>query len=152
MTAPRRAISRLAGALSATILALATPVLAQETETAGSPQLGLALNAVTATETGGCRLTFVIRNDLGAPIDKLVAEAVLFDAEGRVATMTLFDFGTLPEGRPRVRQFDLSGQSCAGIGEVLVNGIGTCEGTDLSPDACLEGLRLSTDTDIEVTG
>ena len=91
------------------IAGLATPALSDDHADA-SPVLGLALNTVSATEAGGCRLSFVIRNDLGADIESLVAEAVLFDVAGRVAVMTLFDFGSLPEGRPRVRQFDLAGQ------------------------------------------
>lgn len=131
---------------------VAAPVLAQSTDESAAPRLELTLNSATATEAGGCRLSFVIHNGLGAGIDKMVAEAVLFDTEGRVATLTLFDFGALPTGRPRVRQFDLAEQNCDGIKQVLVNGIDTCEGEGLSPDACLDGLRLSTDTDIEVTG
>ena len=134
------------------IFALATgaaPGPAQATEGAA---LTITLNVAAAIDAGGCRLSFVIRNDLGADIESLVAEAVLFDGEGRVATMTLFDFGTLPEGRPRVRQFDLAGRGCDGIGGILVNGIGTCEGDGLTPAACLTGLRLSSETAIEVTG
>lgn len=151
MTAQSRTISRLVAALGIAVLGLAPPVSAQETD-APAPNLSLSLNTVGASEAGGCRLTFVIRNDLGAEIESLVAEAVLFDADGRVARLTLFDFGTLPANRPRVRQFDLSGLSCDGIGEVLVNGIGTCEGDGMTPDACLNGLRLSSETGIEVTG
>src|SRR6056297_1768846 len=128
------------------------PAMAQSTRAPTGPNLSVTLNTVAATEAGGCRLSFVIRNDLGADIESLVAEAVLFDTDGRVATMTLFDFGSLPEGRPRVRQFDLAGRGCDGIGGVLVNGIGTCEGDGLTPAACLTGLRLSSETAIEVTG
>ncbi|MDZ7709380.1 MAG: hypothetical protein U5K36_04265 [Roseovarius sp.] len=143
---------RAVAAVLALLLPHAAPALAQSVQEDAEPQLGLTLNTVSATVAGGCRLTFVIRNGLGGDIESLVAEAVLFDGAGRVATLTLFDFGALPAGRPRVRQFDLAGQSCEGLGEVLVNGIGTCEGDGLSPAACLEGLRLSTDTEIEVSG
>ncbi|MEQ8903125.1 MAG: hypothetical protein RID11_05110 [Roseovarius sp.] len=152
MIAQRRIISSLAGALCGAVLGLATPVAAQEADAAAAPSLALSLNSLTATEAGGCRLSFVIRNGLEADIDSLVTEAVLFDAEGQVATMTLFDFGTLPAGRPRVRQFDLAGQGCDGISGVLVNGIGTCEGEGLTPAVCLDGLRLSSETDVEVSG
>jgi len=131
---------------------LSGAAVAQPPDESPPPQLGLALNTVGTTDAGGCRLTFVVRNDLGADIEKLVAEAVLFDAGGSVATLTLFDFGSLPADRPRVRQFDMPGQPCDGLGEVLINGIDTCEGDGLDAGACLAGLRLSTDTDIEVTG
>jgi hypothetical protein len=151
MTAPRRVTFRLVASLAGAALGLAPPVMAQGTDDVRAT-LAINLNSVSATEAGGCRLSFVIRNDLGADIESLVAEAVLFDGAGRVASMTLFDFGSLPEERPRVRQFDLAGRGCDGIGGVLVNGIGTCEGVGLTPAACLTGLRLSSETAIEVTG
>lgn len=141
-----------AGAAAALLVGLAGIAFAQSPEESPPTRLGVTLNTVATTEAGGCRLTFVVRNELDADIDKLVAEAVLFDAEGRVAVMTLFDFGSLPAARPRVRQFDMTGQSCEALGEVLINGIGTCEGEGLDPATCLDGLRLSTDTEIEVTG
>jgi len=134
------------------VTALTAPALAQPEGDDTAPRLELSLNTVDTTEAAGCRLTFVIGNELGAQIDQMVAEAVLFDTAGRVATMTLFDFGQLPDGRPRVRRFELAEQPCDGIGRLLINGIDTCEGASLSPDACLDGLRLSTGTDIEVIG
>jgi hypothetical protein len=151
MTALRRLFPCLAALLGGGALALAAPVAAEQP---GKParSLSLDLNSLSATEAGGCRLSFVIRNGLGADIDTLVTEAVLFDAGGQVATLTLFDFGSLPAGRPRVRQFDMAGLSCDGIGGVLVNGIATCEGAGLTPAACLDGLRLSSQTDVEVSG
>lgn len=145
MTASRLCIFCLAAAF----FGGATPALAEEST---APALALTLNSQETTEAGGCRLTFVLRNDLGAALERLVAEAVLFDAAGRVATLTLFDFGALPEGRPRVRQFDLAGQGCDGISGVLINGIGTCDGAGIAPAACLAALRLSSETGIEVTG
>ena len=126
-----------------------TPALAQQSTT---PALSLTLNSTMTTEEGGCRLIFVLQNDLGAALERLVAEAVLFDAAGRVASLTLFDFGALPEGRPRVRQFDLAGQGCDGIGAVLINGIGTCDGAGLAPGAYIGALHLASETEIEVTG
>lgn len=154
MTVPCRALLCPVVTAAFALTAFTAPALSQSASEpeAAAPQLALTLNNLSETGGDGCRLTFVIRNELGADIDALVAEAVLFDAEGRVASMTLFDFGTLPQGRPRVRQFDLAGQSCGAISEVLVNGLGTCEGESLSPATCLENLRLSTETDVEVTG
>ena len=114
-----------------------TPALAQQSTT---PALSLTLNSTMTTEEGGCRLIFVLQNDLGAALERLVA------------SLTLFDFGALPEGRPRVRQFDLAGQGCDGIGAVLINGIGTCDGAGLAPGACIGALHLASETEIEVTG
>jgi hypothetical protein len=126
---------------------LASPALAEEP----APALGLELNTVTEAE-GACRLTFLAGNGLGADLDALVLEAVLFTTQGTVDRLTLFDFGALPAGRPRVRQFDVAGLSCAALGQVLVNGATECAGAGLAPGACIDALRLSTRTGVEVAG
>jgi len=144
--------ARRIGGAAAMSLALAAPAAAQEATAPEPPSLGLSLNTVAPVEGGGCRLTFVIRNGLAADLESMVAEAVLFDGAGHVDRITLFDFGALPASRPRVRQFDLDGPSCDTLAQVLINGFETCESPGLAPGACLEGLRLSSDTDIEVTG
>jgi len=130
----------------------ASPSAAADEASATPPVVHLSLNSHAPVEAGGCRLTFVIRNLLGVDIEQMVAETVLFDRAGSVAALTLFDFGALPEGRPRVRQFDVTNVACDGIGQVLVNGVGTCSGTGLTPERCLDGLRLDSRTDIEVLG
>jgi hypothetical protein len=127
--------------------ALATPALAEMP----APTLGLELNTVSEAE-GGCRLTFLAENALGGDLDALVLEAVLFTADGAVDRLTLFDFGALPAGRPRVRQFDVAGLACGALGQVLVNGAADCAGEGIAPGACIEALRLSTRAGVEVTG
>ena len=81
MTALRRLFPCLTALLGGG--ALAAPVAAEQP---GKParSLSLDLNSLSATEAEGCRLSFVIRNGLGADIDTLVTEAVLFDAGGQV--------------------------------------------------------------------
>ena len=63
--------------------------------------LGVELNAL-AQEADACRVTFVARNLTGQDIDHAVFETVIFTTQGSVATLTLFDFQALPDGRPRV--------------------------------------------------
>ncbi len=131
---------------------VATPALSADPEDGTPPGLDLTLNSTVPTEAGTCRLTFVISNWLTKEIGKMVLETVLFDPAGQVVKLTLFDFGTLPVGRARVRQFDLADLACDGVGQVLINGVDTCEGGDLIPADCLEALRLKSEADIEVTG
>lgn len=114
-----------------------------------APHLSVELNAAQAQETG-CKLSFVVTNSHAEDIAKAVFETVIFDANGQVSRLTLFDFGALPAGRPRVRQFVIPGTMCDGIGQVLINGAATCDGA--ADGACVQGLTLSTKTDIEVTG
>jgi len=110
-------------------------------------RLSLDLNRIDPLE-GTCRLTFVADNALGMDLDALSLETVLIDTSGQVERLTLFEFGALPNGVPRVRQFDIPGLSCERLGRVLINGVAECS----VGAACAEGLELSTRTDVEVIG
>lgn len=140
---------RMAAAAITASLALATDAVAQDKEP--GEVVSIELNAVKPNE-GGCTLTFLVTNGHASQIAKVVYETVLFDSAGQVDRLTLFDFGTLPPGRPRVRQFSVPGIACDGLSQVLINGAHTCEAPDLADTACEAGLILKTRTDIEVTG
>ena len=135
-------------ALSLSFLAMATTAIA---EPAQAPHVSIELNALDAVE-GACRISFVIQNGFEADIDRAVYEAVLFDTDGRVAQMTLFDFGALPASRPRVRQFAVPGLACTSVARLLINGTETCEGTGLPDNACSADLALTSRTNVEVAG
>ena len=129
-------------------LALAAPAAAQDEIGA---RLSIELNTLRQTEAG-CEMSFLAINGHAADVQSAVFEAVLFDAEGRVDRLTLLDFGALPAGRPRVRQFVLPDTTCDGLGQVLFNGATECEAGELGPDACARDLDLRTRTDVEVIG
>lgn len=130
--------------------ALLTP-LATFAETSLDGQLSIELNATQAVESS-CKLSFLVVNGHDAAVDKAVYEAVLFDTEGQVNRLMLFDFGKLPAKRPRVRQFVVPQLACDGLGQVLVNGVTQCTGDSLPEGACLDKLKLGTRTDVEVLG
>ncbi|WP_246252339.1 hypothetical protein [Parasulfitobacter algicola] len=83
---------------------------------------------------------------------KVVYEAVLFDKNGQVNRLTLFDFGSLPSQRPRVRQFAVPQMTCENLGRVLFNGASTCVGDGLDETLCDNGFLPSSRIDIEVLG
>ncbi len=142
-------LTRMAVAAMAASLTLPAAALAQDKDV-GEAVL-IELNAVKSNE-GSCTLTFLAVNGHASPIEKVVYETVLFDGGGQVDRLTLFDFGTLPPGRPRVRQFTVPGLSCDGLGQVLINGAHTCEAPELAATACETDLILDTRTSIEVIG
>src|SRR5690606_24859535 len=76
-----------------------------------APALSLELHVLEPRE-GACRFVVVAENRLGGDLVSAVFETVIFDREGRVERLTLFDFNDLPEGRVRVRSFDLGGVDC----------------------------------------
>lgn len=128
-------------------LGLAGPLAAQDS----APALTLELNAQEQVEAG-CKLSFLARNGHATAIDKVVYETVLFDTTGQVERLTLFDFGTLPAGKPRLRQFVVPGLQCDGLGQILINGASTCEAGELGASTCIEGLGLTSRTDVEMMG
>jgi hypothetical protein len=134
---------------SLAMMVFAMPATAQEADVTG--KISVELNAVQ-TANASCTLTFVITNDLGADLDKVVYETVLFDTSGQVNRLTLFDFGALPAGRPRVRQFAVPQVTCDQLGRVLFNGANTCEGDGLAEQSCTTGFSPSSLTEIEMLG
>lgn len=136
----------------AALLAGAIPVLAtaQDASDTGGDLL-LELN--TLKDVGGaCRLSFLARNQTGTAIDEAVFETVIFDANGGVMSLSLFDFRDLPADRPRVRQFDLSGTACADVGQALINGANSCVVNGTESDICQQSLSLSSRVDVELLG
>ncbi|MEB8386456.1 hypothetical protein OO012_04380 [Rhodobacteraceae bacterium KMM 6894] len=130
-------------------LAFASGAVAQEADL--DKAVHIELNTAKSNEKG-CTLTFMVTNGHASPIEKVVYETVLFDSAGQVDRLTLFDFGTLPPGRPRVRQFTVPGVACDGLSQVLINGAHTCEAPALASNACEAGLTFNTRTKIEVNG
>lgn len=121
--------------------ALTGAALAEERE------LSVELNAAKAVEEG-CRVSFLVANGMDTEIEASVFEIAVIGKDGGVTSLIRLDFGRLPEGKSRIRQFDLSGQACEEVGRVLLNDVTECAGEGLSPDACLDALAVSTRTGI----
>lgn len=131
-------------------LALSHPVFAQDAPAA--PALSVELNGAETVE-GACRLTFLVQNNLGVDLGQLALETVILTADGIVERLTLFDFRDLPADRPRVRQFDLGGLACEGIGAVLINGTSACAGDGIDATACGAAMTLTSRVEgVEILG
>lgn len=130
----------------AMVMSASTVTAAQEA--AASPSIGLELNGIEQVESG-CRMTFVVANRLGSDIAKAAYEIALFDEEGLVDRLMVLDFQALPDGKTKVRQFDLADTECAEIGRVLINDATACEGDGIEPGACIANLITETRTDAE---
>ena len=126
------------------LVVLATPIAAvAQAQEPARPALQLELNAVQPSDKG-CRLTFVVTNDLGADLSKAAFEIALFNEAGVVDRLTVLDFKDLPAGKTKVTRFDLAGTDCAKVSRVLVNAATECTGSGIEPTACMRGLKTST--------
>ncbi|TPK64714.1 hypothetical protein FJ930_25435 [Mesorhizobium sp. B2-4-15] len=114
---------------------------------APGPVLTLELNAAQPSDKG-CRLTFLINNNLGADLSKAAFEIALFNEAGVVDRLTVLDFKDLPSGKTKVTRFDLAGADCARVSRVLINSTTECEGAGVEPAACMRKLKTDTKTSI----
>ncbi|MDY8109836.1 hypothetical protein U0C82_11870 [Fulvimarina sp. 2208YS6-2-32] len=132
-------------------LTLAGPVAAQETTSPprepAKSVLSIELNRVVANEAG-CRLGFVTQNRIGSDLSKTAFEIVLFNPEGLIERMLVLDFGAMPEGRTKVREFNLPNAPCDSIARILVNDVSACEGEGVAEGACASALSASSRTDV----
>lgn len=120
--------------VAAWLVGLALPVSAQS--------LSVELNAAKSAQ-GACRLSFLAENTLGADLSAVVFEVVILNTQGQVDRLTLLDFQELPQGRKRVRQFDLPGVGCDAVAQLLINAAATCTAATLDADACMKGLVVT---------
>ncbi|MCK5932305.1 MAG: hypothetical protein KAG89_09085 [Fulvimarina manganoxydans] len=135
-------------ALAATAPTMAQDTSAETSASTASPSLSLELNRAIATDNG-CRLGFVTTNKMGADLSKAAFEIVLFNPKGLIERLLVLDFGAMPDGRTKVREFNLSGSPCDSIDRVLVNGVSACEGDGVSKEACALAIQASSRADIE---
>ncbi|TGS47965.1 MULTISPECIES: hypothetical protein [unclassified Mesorhizobium] len=112
-----------------------------------APVLTLELNAAQPSDKG-CRLTFLVSNNLGADLTKAAFEIALFNEAGIVDRLTVLDFKDLPAGKTKVTRFDLAGTDCTKVSRVLINSATECAGTGVEPAACMRKLKTDTRTGI----
>jgi len=132
----------------ALLLAVCGPGLAQE---APAPKLLLELNALES-QPGGCRLTLLIENRLGAALDLAAFEVALFNPAGQVERLAVLEFAGLPDGKTKAQRFDLPGPDCAHWRRVLVNDVPQCRGAGLDPKACLNALTTQNRSNVPFGG
>jgi hypothetical protein len=130
------------------VASLASAILPAKAQEAGeNPALLLELNGAQPSDKG-CRLTFVVTNNLGAELSKAAFEIALFNDAGVVDRLTVLDFNELLAGKTKVARFDLAGVDCTRISRVLVNHATECTGTGIDPKACLAQLKPETKSTI----
>ena len=133
--------------LTATLAMSLAMVPAWAEGSAPVPALTLELNAAQPSDKG-CRLTFLVNNNLGADLSKAAFEIALFNEAGVVDRLTVLDFKDLPAGKTKVTRFDLAGTDCTRISRVLINSATECAGSGVEPAACMRKLKTDTKTGI----
>lgn len=105
-------------------------------------RLGLELNGLEQVDAG-CRLTFVVQNEMDVELSDFALEVVLFDKKSSVMKFVVLGAGALPKSKTKVKRFNIAKSDCSHIGRVLVNDVARCKGENLSPKQCLKALVLT---------
>lgn len=100
-------------------------------------KLDVELNALAPSQKG-CMMTFVAENNLQAPINKVSFELAFFNDKNAVDRITVLDFRDLPQGKKRVRQFDMPNVKCETVTRILINDTPVCDGP--AAGECMKGL------------
>lgn len=104
--------------------------------------LGIELNSASDQE-GTCRLTYVVTNGTTTDLTQASWEVAVHDAGGIVTRLWVLDFGSLPQGRTRVVQFDLADQPCEGLSRISVNDVADCQSAAGAQEICGQAQSLS---------
>lgn len=138
----------IAAASGLSLLAAGLPAAAQDASPqASATNLSLELNALQPSERG-CRVTFLVSNELGKELSQVAFELALFTKAGMISRLTVVDFKDLPVGKTKVRQYDLPKLDCNDVGRVLVNNTTQCVGNGVEADACIRLLKTKTATEV----
>jgi len=142
-------LAHLCSFLAATCVATTaiTPVLAQN----ATSEFFLELNSAADTATGDCRLTYVATNRTETGLSEASYEVAVFDGNGIVTRILVLAFGALPQGKTRVVQFDIAGQSCSDTSRIIVNDVAACipQDADTAGDFCLSALTTASRAPIQ---
>jgi len=141
----KKSLSPAVAALACLSMTLSASVsVAQMAET-----IAIQLNEAE-TVGDACRLTFVIRNELPNTVQALGLDLVMFDKSEGVSGYAAVDFGELPSGKTRVRQYDVAKGDCADISRVLLNDIRACDIEAEGTGDCLSLLTISSRSEIDL--
>jgi hypothetical protein len=109
-----------------------------------SALLRIELNRLEPRDGGACRIWLVLNNGGAEALDPVRLDLVLFGRDGVIARRIAVDVGPLPAGRVQARIFDLTGQACEGLGQVLLNDFLACGTADAAPRAaCMDRAALA---------
>lgn len=120
---------------------LCTVMCISATSSAAIERTAVDLNGA-AQNGAACRLTFTVSAPVG--LAALETQTVLIDKAGSVRSFSLFDFGSVPVGGLRVRQFDVPHITCGELELVLFNGVERCVAAD---GAACAGLAFTSRVD-----
>ena len=126
----------------------ATILLSSEAMAESSKNFLLELNTAE-TKGDACSITFVVKNELEASLEKVAYEFAFFDKQGRVDRISLLDFKSIAPQKMKVNRFKIPAIRCENISRILINENTACQQSGAKSDFCKAALKTENKTLIE---
>jgi hypothetical protein len=130
--------SLLGGAAMAVFMAL--PAAAEP------GRLLVELNKFEEIETGGCRAFFLFRNQTETSFAGFEMSLAILDSNGVIDRLLAIDAAPLPVARTTLKLFEIPEISCAGISEILLHDMTSCQPQNADEIDCFPILDLNSKT------
>jgi hypothetical protein len=144
--------SWLACALALPIGAFATQVVADPTAATSAPTSGthVELNKLEPSEKG-CRAYMVVNNPAETTYQSFKIDLVLFQTDGVIGKRFSIDLAPLKPKKKSVKLFEIDGIQCDKIGSLLINDVMECKAEGGAVSGCLDNLKTSTLTNVQLS-
>jgi hypothetical protein len=131
----------------------ATVAAAEPQPAASAPaaaSTSIELNKLEAADKG-CRAYMVVNNPTDTAYQSFKIDLVLFQTDGVIGRRFSIDLAPLRAEKKSVKLFEIDGIACDKIGSLLINDVMECK-SDAGPlDNCLQHLKTSTLTNVQLS-
>ncbi len=138
---------RLIAAFCFALAALAGAAYSQAVQ---APTLGLELNKLIPAENG-CRMLMVVDNRSGGALSVIKLDLVFFQPDGIIGKRIVLDLAPVRAAKRGVKAFDIDRLQCDGIGSILINDVIDCRADSGPASDCLNRLRTTSLSGVELT-
>lgn len=125
---------------AAIVLTLTLPVAAE------SGRLLVELNKFEEIDGGGCRAFFLFRNQTDNSFEGFEMSLAILDTNGVIDRLLAIDAAPLPVARTTLKLFEIPETTCAGISEILLHEITSCQPQNADEMDCFPILDLNSKT------
>lgn len=135
------------------VMALAeegAPATAAATSVPAGASIGLELNKVESFDKG-CRFFMVVTNPSDQVFQSFKLDMALFQPDGVIGRQFMLDLAPLKAQKKSVKQFDLEGIGCDKVGTLFVNDVRECKADAGTSQDCLQRLKTSTLSNVQLS-
>lgn len=125
-----------------TVWLLAAHASTAQDANVGGESLHIELNRLEERD-GGCRVHLVLTNASAHAYTSYRLDLVIFASDGVIARRLALETAPLRANKTMVKEFELAGLACRGVGRVLLNDVSACVSGDGDMDDCVASTRVS---------